>query len=371
MAMAENVRAREALNKLKPYSPGKPIWEVQRELGLQSVVKLASNENALGPSPMAIEAIHAALPDLHRYPDAQTLDLRSKLAEKLQLAVEEVIVTNGGDELITLICEAFLEPGDEIVIPEPSFSEYEFGGSLMDAVVKKVPLQEHYQYAEEDIIDAVTERTKILFLCSPNNPTGTILTRMQLQRILNHIPKRVLVVLDTAYSHYAAYGEYTDGVEFVKAGYSVAVLGTFSKVYGLAGVRVGFGIAPKEVVRWISQVKEPFNVNALAQAAAAAALEDEEHVRTSVELVKLERERFYAAFRALGLPFTESMSNFILVELGEDASGIARRLLEQGVIVRFGGTWGLHEHVRISIGTPEENDILIKKLGQMLHETSS
>ena len=271
----EKVQPRHALGSIKPYSPGKPIWEVQHELGLQTVIKLASNENPLGPSPKALEAIREALPDLHRYPDAQAIDLRRKIAEKLHLLPEQIIVTNGGDELIKLVAETFLEPGDEIVIPEPTFGEYEFGGKLMGAAVKSVPLQEHYQYDVNDILDSVTERIKILFLCSPNNPTGTVLLRSQLQQILDALPKRVLVMLDAAYSHYVSSSEYTDGIEFVTAGCPIIVLKTFSKVYGLAGIRVGFGAAPQEIIDHILRVKEPFNVNALAQLAAATAIEVE------------------------------------------------------------------------------------------------
>ena len=362
----KKVQAREVLRDLKPYSPGKPIWEVQRELGLQTVIKLASNENSLGPSPKALEAIKGAMSDLHRYPDAQTIDLKSAVADKLNLLPEQIIVTNGGDELITLVSETFLDAGDEIVVPEPSFSEYEFGGNLMGAKVKTVPLKENYQYDVEGILNSVTERTKILFLCSPNNPTGTILLKSQLQQILDYLPKNVLVVLDTAYSHYVSSSDYTDGIEFVKAGYPLLILQTFSKIYGLAGIRVGFGVSSQEIIHSILQVKEPFNVNALAQVAATAAIGDDEHVQLSSQLVKRERQRLYGVFQELGLNHTESMSNFILVELGANANQLFQKLMEKGIIVRFGGTWGLTQHVRITVGTPEENDLLIEKLRELL-----
>lgn len=365
------VETRIALEKVKPYSPGKPIWEVQREFELQTVVKLASNENSLGPSPKALAAMQEVLSDLHRYPDAQSIDVRSKIADRLDLHREQIIVTNGGDELITLVSETFLEPGDEIVVPEPTFSEYEFSGNLMGALVKTVPLQADFQYAVEDIRNAVTERTKILFLCSPNNPTGTILSKTQLQQILDSLPGHVLVLLDTAYSHYVSSGEYTDGLEFVKAGYPILILKTFSKVYGLAGIRVGFGVASKEIVNSILKVKEPFNVNALAQVAAAAAIGDDEHVTLSSRLVKQERQRLYRSFQELGLHYTESMSNFILLELGAEANQLYRSLMERGVIVRYGGAWGLPRHVRVTVGTPEENDYFIEKLKEVLHPSST
>jgi len=368
---AGNVQPRVVLQNMTPYSPGKPIWEIQRETGLKQVIKLASNENPLGPSSKALEAIQTALTDLHRYPDAQAADLRSTIAKKLDLKNEQIIVTNGGDELITLVSEAYIEPSDEIIVPAPSFSEYEFGGLLMGARVVKTPLNENYQYDVSNILNAVTERTKILFLCSPNNPTGTVLTKSQLQSILDALPKYVLVILDSAYSHYATSEDYTDGIEFIKAGYPILVLKTFSKVYGLAGVRVGFGVASQEIIHNISRVKEPFNVNALAQAAAAAAIGDDEHVRLSSQLVMEERLRLYGELQNLGLGYTESMSNFILINIGTDAGLIHRKLLENGVIVRPGATWGLTSHVRISIGTPEENNRLLEVLSKLIQGSRS
>jgi histidinol-phosphate aminotransferase len=356
------VQARKELMQMKPYSPGKPIWEVQRELGLERVVKLASNENPLGPSPKAVAAMQAALTDLHRYPDAQSVQLKQSIASHYELSAEQVIVTNGGDELITLLSETFLDAEDEIIVPGPTFSEYEFGAKLMGAKVIVAPLREDLQYDPEAILAAVTERTKMVYLCSPNNPTGTILSKKELQYILDSLPKRVLVVLDAAYSHFVSVDLYSDGIEFVRAGYPLVVLKTFSKIYGLAGIRVGFGAAPQAIIQNILQVKEPFNVNALAQAAAIAAIGDEEHVARSRSLVAEERQRLYAAFRDLGLSYTESMSNFVLVEVGEQSESIYEQLMGRGIIVRLAKAWGLNSHLRISIGTPEENELLIAAL---------
>lgn len=361
-----NIQARNVLKLMKPYSPGKPIWEVQRELGLDRVVKLASNENPLGPSPKAVEAIRELLVDIHRYPDAQAVDLRATIAGRYGLSSEQIIITNGGDELITLVSEAFIEAGDEIIVPGPSFSEYEFGGQLMGAIIRTVALTEDYQYDVPAILEAVSERTKILYLCSPNNPTGTILTKTALTELLNVLPPHVLVMLDSAYSHFVTEDDYSDGMEFVKAGYPVIVLQTFSKVYGLAGIRVGFGVASQSIIGTILQVKEPFNVNALAQAAAAAAILDDDHVRKSSQLVKEERLRLYQGFEELGLSYTSSMSNFILARLGEDAEQRYVELMRNGVIVRYGAAWGLPQHIRISVGTPEENNILLQALRLIL-----
>ncbi|WP_127578915.1 histidinol-phosphate transaminase [Paenibacillus koleovorans] len=367
-ATPSTVQARTLLGQMKPYSPGKPIWEVQRELGLTDVVKLASNENALGPSPLAVTAITMALGELHRYPDAHAFDLRQALSAKLDVAPEQLIVTNGGDELITLLSEAYLEAGDEVIVPEHTFTEYEFGAQLMGAVVRKVPLQPGFEYDWNSIAAAVTDRTKLIYLCTPNNPTGTYMPKPDLLKLLAALPPQVLVILDSAYTHFASADDYTDGLELVREGYPVLVLQTFSKIYGLAGIRVGFGVGPQELIRSILQVKEPFNVNALAQTAAIAALGDEEHVRRSRELVLRERDRLYAGLRGLGVSFTESMSNFILVELGPEAKQRYERLMASGVIVRYGGGWGLPEHVRVSIGLSEENDRLLEALQLVLSE---
>jgi histidinol-phosphate aminotransferase len=366
MSKNNEIQARRVLQEMTPYSPGKPIWEVQRELGLQEVIKLASNENPLGPSPKAVEAIQNALADLHRYPDADSSKLKQAIAEVYEVETQQLIVTNGGDELITLVSEAFLEAGDEVVVPEPSFSEYKFGALLMGAVVKSVPLNSDFSYDVKALLAAVSKWTKMVYLCSPNNPTGTILTKTELQQILDALPKHVLVVIDAAYSHFTSGNEYSDGVEFVRAGYPVLALQTFSKIYGLAGIRVGFGVAPTGIIHSITQVKEPFNVNALAQAAAIAAVGDHEHVSRTQDLVIEERHRLYAAMRELGLRYTESMSNFILVELGTEAKSLYERLMAKGVIVRYGYIWGLPRHIRVSVGLPKENERFIQVLREII-----
>ncbi|MFD1850924.1 histidinol-phosphate transaminase [Oceanobacillus bengalensis] len=366
MTTTNHIKPRKALEKIKPYSPGKPIWELQKELNLDKVIKLASNENPLGPSPKGVEAISSGLAELHRYPDADTVSLKEAIATKLDVTKEQVIVTNGADELITLLSEAFLDEGDEIIVPSPSFSEYDFGADLMGATVVPVAFDDGFEFNVDQIIDAITDCTKLLYICSPNNPTGTYLERNEFERLLGAVPERVLVVFDGAYSHYATARDYTDGIEFVRAGYNVLVLQTFSKVYGLAGLRVGFGVAPASIIQTILKVKEPFNVNSLAQAAATAAITDDEHVKASKESNAAGCRDLYKAFSELGLNYVETMSNFILVELGPDAEELYNALLSQGVIVRYGKIWGLPEYVRITVGTKEENDFLIEALRTVL-----
>ncbi|QHW34035.1 histidinol-phosphate transaminase [Paenibacillus rhizovicinus] len=360
------VKARQALDNIKPYTPGKPIWEVQQEYGLDRVVKLASNENSLGPSPKALQAIQERLGELHRYPDGLSAKLTHALAEEFGLASENFLVTNGGDELIVLISQAFLEQGDEIIVPDPTFSEYAFGANLMASTIVKVPLAEGFQYAADDLLAAVTEKTKIVYLCSPNNPTGTYLPEAELRKFLDRLPERVLVVIDVAYRHYVTAEDYCDGLEFIREGYPVIALHTFSKIYGLAGIRVGFGVAPLAVVNTLLKVKEPFNVNALAEAAATAALHDHAHIDASRRMNEEGREQLYQGFRKLSMSYTESMSNFVLVEIGEKAERIYQQLLERGIIVRYAKSWGFPNHFRISVGTREENEIFLRALEELV-----
>ncbi|MFE0554880.1 histidinol-phosphate transaminase [Paenibacillus sp. NPDC058910] len=364
------ITPRQALGRLKPYTAGKPIWEVQQEYGLDRVIKLASNENSLGPSPKALQAIQEQLPDLHRYPDERSSGLTQALGEHLGLAANQFIVTNGGDELIMLISRAYLEPGDEVIVPDPTFSEYEFGAFLMSGTVIRVPLREQYAFSAEDILSVVTERTKIVYLCTPNNPTGTYIPELEMKNLLDRLPTRVLVVIDTAYRHYATAPDYSDGIDFIKLGYPVITLNTFSKIYGLAGIRVGYGAASESIIRTLLQVKEPFNVNALAQAAALAALGDGEHVQASCRMNEQGRQQIYEGLSRLAIPYYESMSNFILAELGEHADIIYHKLLEWGIIVRSAKGWGLPRHIRISVGTAEENQGFLDALGEILVHTT-
>lgn len=366
MNRGQEVKARKVLDNIQPYQPGKPIWEVQKEQKIERVIKLASNENPIGPSPKGIEAILKNLADINRYPDAHAGELKKAIASVLALQTNQLIVTNGADELITLISETFLEQEDEILVPSPSFSEYDFGAHLMGASIVSFPLVDQFEYDVDALLSSVTEQTKILFLCSPNNPTGTYLSRTQLKQILDSLRKDILVVFDGAYSHYATAEDYTNGLEFIALGYPIIVLQTFSKIYGLAGIRVGFGAASSTIIKNILKVKEPFNVNMLAQAAATAAIADHEHVQQSQELNQQGHEFLYKAFLGLGLKYVKSMSNFVLVKIGSNAKEVFEMLMKKGVIIRYGGTWGLPEYVRISVGSMEENEILVNALQEIL-----
>ncbi|MGI2328605.1 histidinol-phosphate transaminase [Planococcus sp. YIM B11945] len=365
MAETNNIKPRKMLDIIEPYSPGKPIWEVQKELGLDRVIKLASNENPLGPSPKAIEAIKNGLAELNRYPDADAAVLKGAIAAEYGVSPRQVIPTNGADELITLISEAFLEEGDEVVVPSPSFSEYDFGAHIMGAKVVPVPFVGDFQFDVDAMIAAVTEKTKIIYICTPNNPTGTYMAKADIEKLINAV-KGVLVVFDAAYSHFADAADYTNGIEFIQAGYPVLTLQTFSKIYGIAGVRVGYGIAPEFIINSILKVKEPFNVNTLAQIAATAAITDTDHVLASQTVNKAGREQLYKVFGELGLAYTESMANFVLVHVGTEGETLYKELMAKGVIVRYGKTWGLPEHIRVTVGTPEENALFSEVLTGLL-----
>ncbi|MBD8014990.1 histidinol-phosphate transaminase [Planococcus wigleyi] len=365
MTKSTTIKARKTLDKIQPYSPGKPIWEVQKELGLDRVIKLASNENPLGPSPKAVAAIQQGLAELNRYPDADASDLKKAIAKEFQVNPQQVIPTNGADELITLISEAFLEAGDEVIVPSPSFSEYDFGAHIMGATVVPVEFSKGFEFDVDAMIAAVTDKTKIIYVCTPNNPTGTYMSKADLDKLVEAIDD-VLVVIDAAYSHFADAVDYTNGIEYINAGYPVLTLQTFSKIYGIAGVRVGFGIASESIIQSILKVKEPFNVNTLAQIAATAAIEDTEHVTTSQNANKAGREQLYKAFNELGLPYIESMANFVLVQIGENGEKLYKELMAKGVIVRHGKIWGLPDYVRVSVGTQEENQFFIDTLTSLV-----
>lgn len=360
------VQPRSVLSNLESYTAGKPIWEVQREFGVTEVIKLASNENPLGASPLALEAVQAILPDIHRYPDASSIALRESIAIAHAMPVGCVAVSNGADEMIKLISEAYLDIGDEVVTPVPTFTEYEFAAKLMGAKVIHVPLGCNFQYDTEAILNAVSLRTKLIYLCSPNNPTGTYISKSNLEKLLRKLPKGILVVFDAAYSHYVEETDYTNGLDFVRSGYPIVVVQTFSKVYGLAGIRVGYGLASTEIIDNIQKVREPFNVNALAQVAAAAALQDLNHLERSRRCIVEGRNQLYRIFDELGFTYTRSASNFVLICVGDQAPALYTKLLRQGIIVRQGDLWGLPDHLRITVGSQEDNEALGVKLIEIL-----
>jgi len=356
-----------ALRGLVPYEPGKPVEEVQRELGIERVVKLASNEGPYGPFPAAVAAIERATPELNRYPDGGAYRLREALAARHGVAFEEVITGAGADGLIDGLSQVFLDPGDEIVCGWPSFVSYVIDARKLGATARLVPLREH-RYDLEAMLGAVGPRTKLAYLCLPNNPTGTMNTRGEVESWFERVPEHVVTVVDQAYFEYIDDSDYVDAIEeHFKAGRNVVVLRTFSKIYGLAGLRVGYAVAPAAVATELSKVRRAFDVSTPAQEAALASLADPAEVARRRELNAAGRTELERVLRARGLaPVPGAVANFVFVELGEDSRPFHERLLREGAIVRPTHGFGAPQAIRVTVGTPDEHAFLADALARAL-----
>ena len=353
------------LAAVKPYTPGKPVEEVQRELGLAHAIKLASNENPLGPSRKALEAIRQAAGNLHRYPDSHCFYLVRKLASRLGVAPEQLVVGNGSDEIITLAARAFLEKGEEVVIASPTFLIYLIAAEIAQAKIRVVPLID-FRYDLAGMRRAVTRRTKLVFIANPDNPTGTYVTGPEVEAFMEGLPDQVIAFFDEAYAEMVDAPDYPDTREYLRR-HPVIITRTFSKAYGLAGIRIGYGITSSEIAQSLHKVREPFNVNSLAQAAALAALEDDEHLEATRRLLREEKPKLYQAFRDLGLEAIPSAANFILFRVGPKADSMAQRLLKRGIIVRAMQAWALPNYLRVTVGLPQENQAFIQALREELN----
>ena len=359
-----------AIRDLVPYEPGKPVEEVQRELGLDRVVKLASNEGPFGPFPEALEALAAAGPDLNRYPDGGAYRLRAALAERHDVRFEEIALGAGADGIVDALSQISLGVGDEIVCGWPSFPSYVIGAKKLGAVPRTVPLAEG-RYDLKAMLAAVTERTKLVYVCHPNNPTGTMNTRDELDRYFDRVPEHVLTVLDQAYFEYVVDGDYADGVEeHVKAGRRAMVLRTFSKIFGLAGLRVGYGVGPAEVVTAVGKVRRAFDITTAAQVCGLASLEApgvaaelERRCRLNAE----GRPAIEHALRENGFdPVAPAVANFLFAEVGTDSRPLFEQLLQQGVIVRPTAGFGAPGAIRVTVGSPEDNAFFAEALGRVM-----
>ena len=346
---------------VKPYIPGKPIEEVRRELGLKSVIKLASNESPYPPSQKVLSAIAKAALTVNRYPDGGCFLLRKALAKHLKVGQDQLIFGNGSDELIVLAVKAFAGEGDEVIIARPSFLIYEIASRLAGAKVHAVPLRNFF-YDIEGMKAKISRRTKIIFIGNPDNPAGTFVNTAQLEGLIKAASKDTLIFIDEAYFEYVQSGAYPDSIALIKKYPNVLLTRTFSKMYGLAGLRVGYGIGRPEVVDILNRLREPFNVNSMAQAAAVAALGDQAHYKQIAKDVRAQRHYLYRSLTGLGIKYIESFTNFILVRVGTNSSAVARALLEQGVIIRDMNAWGLQGYIRVSIGSASENKRFINAL---------
>ncbi|EEG79025.1 histidinol-phosphate transaminase [Dethiobacter alkaliphilus] len=358
---------RQQIMEIKPYVPGKPVEEVERELGISDVIKLASNENPLGPAPASLKVMQELINKVATYPDGNCYYLKNSLAEKLNLTFSHLVVGNGSDEVIKLIAEAFLDEGDEIIMANPSFSEYDFAAKIMGARTVMVPTKD-LTHDLEAMAAAVTENTKLVFVCNPNNPTGTMVGKKEVEAFLDKLPQGVITIFDEAYFEYVLAEDYPDTLEFVRQERDVIVLRTFSKIYGLAGLRIGYGVAKPELIGLISRVKEPFNVNLIAQGAALAALEDVDHVKNSVAMNEEGKKYLYEEFERMNLPYQPTHANFIWVQIKADCQKAFAKLMRLGVIVRTGDIFGAPDVVRVTVGTSEQNKRFIEALEKVLTE---
>jgi histidinol-phosphate aminotransferase len=360
---------RHSIDGLVPYEPGKPVEEVQRELGLEHVVKLASNEGPFPPFPAALEAMERAVLELNRYPDGGAWTLRTSLAERNGVAFDELIVGAGADGIIDLLAQATLDPGDDIVCGWPSFPSYVLTAAKLAAEPRRVPLRDH-TYDLEGLLAAIGSRTKLVYVCHPNNPTGTANGRQELLAFLDRLPDHVLCVLDQAYFEYIDDADYVDGLELFREGRRIVVVRTFSKIYGLAGLRVGWAVAPADVVTATSKVRRAFDVAATAQAAALASLDDPQEIARRRELNAAGRSRLAEILRGHGLePVEPARGNFLFADVGGGRE-LFERLLHEGVIIRPLDGFGAPEAIRVTVGTPEENEAFAVALGHVLSGVS-
>lgn len=359
-------RVPEYMHKVAIYVPGKPIEEVERELGVTGIVKLASNENPLGSSPKAVAAVEKALPTLNRYPDGGGYALRRAIADRRGVDLDQVILGNGSVEIIEMLSRAFVEDGDDVVFSQQSFVSYEIAVRQVNGNPIAVPARPDRSHDLGAIAAAITPRTKLVYLANPCNPTGTYFSRAELDAFLERVGDEVLVVLDQAYLEYVVKPDYPDGLHDLKLGRNVIVLQTFSKIYGLAGLRIGYGLAAPEVIANLNRVRSPFNTSSLAQVAALAALDDEEWAKYSREHNLRELQYVQSELARRGIRFTPSVCNFVLIELDGDMKTLFVEFQKLGVILRPQGGPGLAGCARVSIGTREENDRFLRVLDRLV-----
>jgi histidinol-phosphate aminotransferase len=351
---------KEILDQITPYEPGRPIEEVKRELGLDKVIKLASNENPMGPSQKVLDAIMEAAKDANRYPDGGCFYLRKALSENLSVPGEKIVFGNGSDELIILALRAFVHPGEEVIVSDPTFMVYKIASKVVGAEIVTVPAVD-FKYDLDGMLKSITPKTKMIFIANPENPTGTYIPKKEFNEFIEQVPEDVVVFVDEAYYEFAAVGDYPENIPLTeRKDKNVIVSRTFSKAYALAGLRVGYAIARRDLAVILNKVREPFNINSLAQVAAIAALADTESLNLSIKLVNEGKEQFYEVFEKLGLDYVHSRTNFILINVKRDSKAVFEHMLRAGVIIREMSVWGLSGFVRVNVGTPEENDRFVE-----------
>ncbi|WP_432210067.1 histidinol-phosphate transaminase [Marinobacter alkaliphilus] len=367
MAVDYQSLAVKGVQALSPYQPGKPIEELARELGLNpaEIIKLASNENPLGPSEKALAAARKALEELCLYPDGNGFELKRALANRFGVGMDQITLGNGSNDVLEVIARCFADTESEVVFSQYAFAVYPIVTQAIGAKGVPVPAKE-WGHDLDAMAAAVTERTKLVFVANPNNPTGTVHTARAIESFLDKIPERVLVVLDEAYCEYLTGEEYPDGIKLLERYPNLIVCRTFSKAWGLAALRVGYAISSPAIADILNRVRQPFNVDSVALAAATAVLQDEAYLNRSREVNAAGLRQLSEAFELMGLPYIPSAGNFIAVEVGDQAQGIYQSLLSHGVIVRPIAGYGMPLHLRVSVGLPEENERFLDALSQSL-----
>ncbi len=354
------------IQNIRPYEPGKPIEEVERELGISRAIKLASNENPLGPSPKALRAMRRALRRVHLYPDGSCFYLRKRLSEELGVAEGQLIIGNGSNEIIELLARGFLSPGDKAIASEASFLVYPLITQVCGAEFVQVPMKDH-RYDLKAILERVDERTRLIFIANPNNPTGTYVTGEEVEDFISKVPPETIICFDEAYFDFVDAKDFPYTLFHVKSNKpNVVVLRTFSKSYGLAGLRVGYGIANQDLIGYLNKVRQPFNVNQMAQAAACAALDDKHFLWKTKCLVAREKAYLYGKFDQLGVRYVPTQANFILVDVKQDGRKIFDALLRKGIIVRAMNAYGLDNYIRVTIGKHSENRTFIREFRRLI-----
>ncbi len=359
----------QGIEKLIPYPPGKPMEELERELGIFGSIKLASNENPLGPSPKAIQAIQKNLHTLNRYPDGSAYHLKEKLSVVFGLPSNKIIIGNGSNELIELIIRTFLSAGEEVIQAFPTFLVYEKMVTGAGGDIVSIPLSD-FRLNLTAILDAITSRTKILFINNPNNPTGSVLSKDEVIHFLGSIPSDIIVVFDEAYMEFVSDESAAKGIELLERYPSLIVLRTFSKLYGLAGLRIGYGFASEKIIDYMNRVRQPFNVNSLAQVAATAALDDIEFVAKTIKTVKEGLAYLFDHLKKMGIDYVPTQTNFFLIKSPLGGKKLYDLMLREGVIIRSMDAYGLKDYIRVNVGLPEENERFIQTIEKVLKKHS-
>jgi histidinol-phosphate aminotransferase len=349
---------------IKPYEPGKPIEELKRELNISNIIKMASNENPLGPSKKAIKAMQKAVSAVNRYPDGSCYYLKKALAKYLNVSPKDLIVGNGSNEIIELILRTFLNKGEEVIMSEPSFLIYNIASRVAEGSPVIVPLKD-FGPDLDGIRDSITASTKLIFIDNPNNPTGRSAGEAEVERFLEKLPDNVIAVFDEAYNEFIERKDFPDTIRYIGRK-NIIVLRTFSKAHGLSGLRIGYGIAEPEIIKYMNRVRQPFNVNSVAQAAAIASLEDTEHIANSKLIISEGKQFLYEELRFMGLNYIESDTNFILIDVGKSGNEVFAEMLKEGVIVRDMNAYKLGNFIRVTIGTMAENQRFVKALKKVL-----